>query len=194
MKQRNGHIGTCSFSDSTNGDHTVPSPGCKLSKLISVAGKMTVTGGDKDNLHSIVAADGQIHFELNAFTAPNLHELVLKRMDRPLRRLHVTLDTKQTISVFANAKHAHEYHHARSTATRAPLETISIRGDLSNILEVSELYGMNAHRRPTPENRKNKATSEIKTNQTSSIATEDLLGLTLTAAQENGTGSNGTKW
>ena len=58
-------------------------------------------------------------------------------------------------------------------------------GDLSNILEVSELYGMNAHRRPTPENRKNKATSETKTNQTSSIATEDLLGLTLTAAQEN---------
>ena len=50
-----------------------------------------------------------------------------KRMDRPLRRLHVTLDTKQTISVFANAKHAHEYHHARSTTTRAPLETISIR-------------------------------------------------------------------
>ena len=43
---------------------------------------------------------------------------------------------------------------------------------------------MNAHRRPTPEKRKN-TTSETKTNQTSSISTEDLLGLTLTAAQEN---------
>ena len=40
--------------------------------MISVVGKMTVTGGDKDNLHLIVAADGQIHFELNA--TPNQND------------------------------------------------------------------------------------------------------------------------
>ena len=62
----------CPFSESTEGDHSVPAPGCKLSQLVTVSAgaTMNVSGVAEANpLHTLAAVAGDVRLQARAVSA-----------------------------------------------------------------------------------------------------------------------------
>ena len=76
----------CTFSKSTEGNHSVPAPGCTLSQMVTVSGTMNVSGvAGASPLHELAAVGGtptasdpKRHFRVNDGATLTVHYLVLR--------------------------------------------------------------------------------------------------------------------